>query len=600
MNRSSWGRGAALRAIALFAERKRTTALLVALISASAALDLTVPFITRHLIDGLVNYFKAPAGSAIPMLLGAAAAILVAGTLTRVVRSVYNYRLFRTVTEIEDEVRRSAFDNYLRLHALYHRNANSGQIIGRIDAGCAALFTILYDIAGQSLVPPLLTVSAVMVTLASRNPAIANAVLVPVPAYLLAVRRMTARIYDIEQRGCDSFEAVAKERYDVAGNVVTVKRFSQERAELGRQDGLQRYARSIQYRGDRLWVVVDNLQNFIATLGRVAVIVISGWLVIAGRSTVGEFFLLVSLAEMAYYPIAQLSVILPRLRRSVARAERLFGVIDDRAQVLDLPGAPPLPPMRAGIEFRDVWFRYEDSSRWALEGVGLYVPAGLTVALVGRSGSGKTTFVNLLLRMFDPQRGAVLVDGADIRDVTQESLRSQIAVVPQETDLFSRTIAENIGYGRPGATHDDIVEAARIAQAHDFIFQTEKGYDTVVGERGLKLSGGERQRIGIARAVLRDPRILILDEATSHLDSENERLIQQATARVVQGRTSFIVAHRLSTILHADLIVVFDQGRIEAVGTHTSLLETSPTYACLYTLFSDGEKQFRGTSFVPA
>ncbi len=600
MNSSSRRRGAAFRSIALFASRKRTAAFLLALISASAALDLAVPFITRHVIDELVAYFRSPAGTAVPMLLTAAAAILVAMLVTRAVRSVYQYRLFKTVAAIEDELRFKAFDNYLRLHALYHNNSNSGQIVGRIDAGCAAVFSILFDICGQSLVPPLVTICAVMISLVALNPWVALVVVLPAPVYLIAVRRMTARIYDIEQEGCERFEEVAKERYDVAGTVMTVKRFAQERAEVLRQQRLQDRAREVQFRGDRLWILVENLQNLSATVGRVAVVVLSGWMVLAGRHTVGDFVFMISLAEMAYGPVAQLSIILPNLRRSVARADRLFGVIDEEPAVYDRPGAVKLPPVRSGIEFRNVWFRYDECSRWALKGVNLFVPAGLTVALVGRSGSGKTTLTGLLLRMFDPQAGAILIDGLDIRDVAQDSLRGQIGIVPQEVGLFSRTVAENIEYGRPGASRQEIAAAARIAQAEEFIARTENGYETIVGERGVKLSGGERQRIGIARAVLRDPRILIMDEATSHLDTENERLIQEATDRLVSGRTSFIVAHRLSTILHADLIVVFNEGKIEATGTHTELLRTSSTYGRLYSLYREGRMSESETEVVPA
>ncbi len=564
--------------------------LLGAMVALAAGLDIAVPFITRRLIDGLVTTFNNPQSSGIGILVSCGFAILAATALTRGVRSFYNYGLFRTVAGIEDDLRHAAFDNYLRQHALYHRNANSGQIIGRIDAGSTAVFSVLYDICGQSLVPPIITITGVLISLASMNAWVALAVVLPIPVYLATVRRLTRRIYEIEQQGCEQFEAVGKERYDVAANAVTVKRFSQEQAELVRQRVLLERARRTQFRGDRLWIGVENLQNLISTVGRVAVIFLAGWLVFSKRATVGDFVLFVALSDMAYQPIAQLSILLPRMRRSVARAERLFDVLDDRPEVTDRPGAVELAPLETGIEFLDVWFRYDDASSWTVKGVNLAVPAGSTVALVGRSGSGKTTLTNLLMRMFDPQKGAILIDRLDIRDASQESLRRQVAVVPQETDLFSRTIAENIAYGRPDATQAEIEAAARLALAHEFIMRTEHGYQTVVGERGLKLSGGERQRIGIARAILRNPSILILDEATSHLDTESERLIQEATERVVKGRTSFIVAHRLSTILYADMIVVFHRGAIEAVGTHEELLETSATYRRLYALYSEDRR----------
>jgi ABC-type multidrug transport system fused ATPase/permease subunit len=576
-----------LRILRLFSTRKRVALFLAVLVSMAAAFDIAVPLITQRLIDTLVSYFKSPHGTVLPVLVTSAAGILVATAAGRAVRSLYTYKLFRTCTAIEDEVRFRAFENYLRLHVLYHHNANSGQIIGRIESGCGAVFGILFDIMGQNLIPPVVVFGGVLITLFSENAWIALTVMLPVPVYVLVVRRLTGRIYDIEQQGCEDFEVVSKERYDVAGNVVTVKKFSQERTEVRRQIALQNKARETQFRGERLWVVVENSQTLIATLGRVAVLIGSGWLVIAGRATVGQFVLFLTLSEMAYQPISQLSILFPRLRRSMAHADRLFGVLDEKSAVTDRPGARSLRPHCETIEFRDVWFRYGEDADWTLRGVNFTVPCGATVALVGRSGSGKTTLANLLLRMFDPQRGGIFIDGEDIRDVTQESLRAQIAVVPQEVDLFSRTVADNIAYGRPGASREEIEEAAAIAQAHDFILRTEHGYETLVGERGLKLSGGERQRIGIARAVLRDPRILVLDEATSHLDTESEHMIQQAAERVVKGRTSFIIAHRLSTILHADLIVVFDRGAVEAAGTHLELLESSPTYRRLYSFYED-------------
>jgi len=294
--------------------------------------------------------------------------------------------------------------------------------------------------------------------------------------------------------------------------------------------------------------------------------------------------LYVTLQNMAYTPLAQLAIVLPRFRRNKARAERLFAILDEPVHVTDKPDAIQLSPLSREVAFENVSFRYGPAFPWALKNISLRVPAGTTVALVGHSGSGKTTFINLLLRSFDPTDGSITIDGHDLRDVTQDSLRAQIAIVPQEVDLFSRTIAENIAYGSSNPARSAIEKAAKTALAHDFIMKTEEGYDTMVGERGIKLSGGERQRVGIARAIFRDPSILILDEATSHLDTESERLIQRATDALIKNRTSFIVAHRLSTVLHADLILVFSKGAIEAMGSHHDLLVKNKTYKHLYEL----------------
>ena len=287
---------------------------------------------------------------------------------------------------------------------------------------------------------------------------------------------------------------------------------------------------------------------------------------------------------MAYQPLANIGSLFTRMRRNMTRVERLFAVLDEPLHVTNAPNASILPLLQKQIEFKNVSFSYNNDAQYALKDINLIIPAGMTYALVGRSGSGKTTFINLLLRSYDPLKGNILIDGFNIRAVTQESLRSQIAVVPQEVDLFSRTVAENIAYGRGNIFKEQIENAAKTALAHDFILKLENGYNTVVGERGIKLSGGERQRIGIARAILRDPKILILDEATSHLDTESEQIITHATDALIKNRTSLIIAHRLSTVIHADKIIVFDKGVIEAIGTHAELLYTSATYNRLHSL----------------
>jgi ABC-type multidrug transport system fused ATPase/permease subunit len=492
--------------------------------------------------------------------------------------------IFKTVTRAEDKARHQAFEKYLYLHALFHHGSSSGQLIGRMDRGAIAIYVILYEIFGQNLVAPLITLIGVLAALAVKSPWMALVVFLPLPVYLLIVRRLTWRIYEIEQRVSDEYETVFKEAYDVASNVLTVKKFSQEDAETANHVRLLRQMRTTQYSAERLWGVIETTQTVIATIGRLGVILLGGYFVVTGRSTIGEFVLFITLQNMAYSPLAQLSNIFPRLRRNLSRAERIFGILDEPAHVTDKPDAKELPQLTKHIAFANVSFRYGPERQWALKNISLTIPAGRTIALVGRSGSGKTTLINLLLRSFDPTEGAIAIDGNDLRDVTQESLHRQIAVVPQEVDLFSRTIAENIAYGTPNPSREAIIAAAKTALAHDFIMKTEKGYDTLVGERGIKLSGGERQRVGIARAVFRDPKILILDEATSHLDTESERLIREATDTLVKNRTSFIIAHRFSTVLHADTILVFSHGEIEAMGTHDELLQKSPTYKRLYDL----------------
>lgn len=573
-----------LRIFKVFGTKRSEIMLLLVLIVAATGFDIMVPFVSQRLIDALITFLKQGGPAPIRILLLAVGAILGATVISKFLKSTYDYRLFTMVTTIEDTIKHRAFEKYLRLHILFHHRSSSGQIIGRIERGASSLYNILNEILGQSLLPPLIIFLGVLGTLIFKNIWIALAVFLPLPVYLVAILRITEKIYQIEKHANDQFEIVAKEAYDVAGNVLTVKKFSQEQAETEHQKKLQAQARETQYGAERLWKIIENIQTLIATVGRISVILVAGFLVVKGKSTVGEFVLYVTLQNMAYAPMTQLSSIFPRLRRNMARAERLFGILDEPILVADAPGAFPLPPHEHSIEFRNVSFGYGEGKRQALKNVSVSISAGATVALVGRSGSGKTTFINLLLRSFDPLQGSILIDGHDLRDIQCKSLLDQIAVVPQEVDLFSRTIYRNIAYGKPEVSREDVVRAAATALAHDFIMRAEQGYDTVVGERGIKLSGGERQRIGIARAVLRNPRILILDEATSHLDTESERLISEATNSLIKNRTTFIIAHRLSTILGADIILVFRGGEIEATGSHQELLKSSPTYKKLYTL----------------
>lgn len=582
------------RVIALTKAHKWMVVFLLALITVSQAMNIVVPFITRVLINALTAYITNRSALPWNTLAYSAIGILFATLASSATQSSYNYHLFKFVTKTEDRARHLAFEKYLQLHALFHHSASSGQIIGRIERGGTSIYAILNDIIGQNIVPAVIMFVGTFAVLLYMNPWIALAIVIPFPVYFFATKKISDRIYEIEQRTNDAFEMMSKELYDVAGNVLTVKKFSQEPVEMAHEKELSIQAREIQYEAERLWGLVENIQTAIATVGRVAVLALSAWFVLEGQATIGDFVLYVTLQGMAYQPLTQLSVLFPRMRRNATRVERLFTILDEPVMITDKANAIKLPPLHHEIKFKNVSFAYREGNDWALKGINLTVAEGTTVALVGRSGSGKTTFINLLLRSFDPQKGAILMDGADIRDVTQESLRRQIAVVPQEVDLFSRTVAENIAYGNPAATREDIEHAARTALAHDFIMKLEKGYETIVGERGIKLSGGERQRVGIARAVLRNPQILILDEATSHLDTESERLISRATKALIEHRTSFIIAHRLSTILHADVIAVFKDSRIEATGTHKELLKKSPTYKRLYELqFEDednGEK----------
>jgi ABC-type multidrug transport system fused ATPase/permease subunit len=566
------------------ARHGRTLAGLLVLILIAAGLDIAVPFLTREVIDNVVQALRSATGGSVRTLILAALAIFAATAITRLLRSFYNYRLFRTAAQCEDEVKNAAFANFLSLDTEYHSNVNTGEIVGALDRGGTAIFVVLYEVLGQNLVPPLLVAVGVLTSLTLKNPLIAAIVFLPLPAYLVIVGRLKHKMQKIELQVSRAFETVTSESYDIASNVRVVKKFSQERQEASTQRRLLRVARDKQFRGERTWAVIENVQTLIATAGRVGVIAVGGYLVLNHRCTLGDYVLFIALQDMVYGPISQLSIILPKMHRNLSRAERLFEILEQGRTVLDAPAAQQLRGAEHSVEFRNVSFTYPGAHRPALNNISFTVPAGAMVALIGPSGSGKSTLMHLLQRLYDPQQGSVCIDGLDLRQMQQSSLREHIAVIPQEIELFSRTIAQNIGYGLESVPRPQLEDAARMAQAHDFIEDCDHAYETHVGERGMRLSGGERQRIGIARAIVHDPKILILDEATSHLDNESERLIQLAFEDLMPGRTSFVIAHRLSTVRKADMVVVFKDGEIEAIGTHDELWSTSPTYQKLHGL----------------
>ncbi len=321
------------------------------------------------------------------------------------------------------------------------------------------------------------------------------------------------------------------------------------------------------------------ISEFLGITAVAVMIVFGASLVFRGELGGAQFIVYVGIFSQITRPVRAFADAFGAINQGIAAGERIFGLLDTPAGVVDRPDAMPLTEFRQGIEFRNVSFRYED--REIIKDVSFKIKKGETVALVGPSGGGKSTLSDLVPRFYDPQKGSVLIDGRDVRDYTMESIRARLGMVAQETVLFNDTIENNIRLGIPDASHEDVVRAAKIANAHNFITQTEEGYDTNIGDRGVKLSGGQRQRLSIARAVLKNPDILILDEATSALDTESEKLVQAALDHLLEGRTSIVIAHRLSTIRNADRIIVIDSGHIVEQGSHDTLIKKGGLYARL-------------------
>ena len=359
-----------------------------------------------------------------------------------------------------------------------------------------------------------------------------------------------------------------------------VKAYAQENAEIERFERENDRWLDLSVRSAQLQSTNEPLLFLIGNLGIVAIILYGGSQVINDQITIGGVIAFITYLGQLIDPVRRLGLIIPAVAIAGSAAERIFDILDTVSEVKDEPDAQPLGDIQGQVHFENVSFNY--GKRSVLKDIHFEILPGQTVALLGSTGSGKSSIINLIPRFYDPSAGRILVDGVDIRHVTIHSLRSQIGIVLQETTLFATTIRENIAFGCENATEEDIILAAKAAQAHQFIMESPDGYDTRVGERGTTLSGGQKQRLAIARALLMNPKILILDDATASVDTETEHLIQLALAQLVQGRTTFVIAHRLSTVRNADLVLVLDAGRIAAQGTHETLLSTSHIYRAIY------------------
>jgi subfamily B ATP-binding cassette protein MsbA len=412
--------------------------------------------------------------------------------------------------------------------------------------------------------------------------------LVVFPFVGIAVRSIGRRLYRINKRSQQKVAELNVLLHEVFSGTKIVKAFGREAHEVERFDRVNRGLLSLALKDHRTDEITDPLMEVLAAFGIMGALWYGGQQVIAGTMTPGDFFSFTAAVALLYGPVRQLSRIVNTVQQSTSSVERVFEIIDLPPAIADRPTAVVLDAFSESLVFDQVSFRHTDSDELTLRDISLTVARGEVVAFVGMSGAGKSTLMDLLPRFHDVSAGRITIDGHDLRDVTQASLRALIGIVTQETFLFSDSILYNIAYGRPGAPFEDVVRAARQAHAEEFIAGCPDGYQTLVGERGVRLSGGQRQRIAIARAFLKNPPILILDEATSDLDAESEFMIQQALAELMRGRTVLVIAHRLATVRNADRIVVVHEGRLAEVGRHDELLARDGLYRRLYALQMEG------------
>ncbi|MBA3327890.1 MAG: ABC transporter ATP-binding protein [Solirubrobacterales bacterium] len=515
-----------------------------------------------------------------------AAGIALAGLLRVALTVARRLIAGRVSLGVELDLRNRVYDHLLSLELGFFDGQQTGQLMSRATVDLQAVrFFLGYGLV--FILQAALTILFAGAAMFVIDPGLAAIALFPVPFVVWIAQRYGRRsrpaLQEVQQRIAE-LTADAEEN---VGGVRVVKAFAREERQFTRFHGSVDRVFDQSMISTRLRAFYNPLIGLLPQLGLAALLFLGGRAVIDGRLSLGEFTAFYTYLLALLAPMRSLGITLGMAQRATASGARLFELLDRQPRIVAAPGAPPLPEGSGRVELRGVSLRYDDASasssqlKPALRDVSLTVEAGTTLALVGATGSGKTTLVQLVSRLYDPTAGQVLVDGVDVRTVDHRALRSEIAVVTDDPFLFSASVHHNIAYsrgGRDGASREEVVAAARRAQAHEFIERLPDGYDTRVGERGLTLSGGQRQRIAIARALLGDPRILVLDDATSSVDASTEQAIKQALREVMAGRTTFVIAHRLSTIALADEIVVLDGGELLARGTHEELLQSSPFY----------------------
>ncbi len=542
-----------------------------------AALTGAYAWLVRPVLDGI--FIEKNEG----LLLVLPLALLGVAVLKALFSYGQTYLMNYVGTRVITDIRQELFQHLMRLPVGYHDSNTSGRLVSRVvnDVGLMAnaASSVLKDVFQNGL-----TFVAMLGVIVYQNWKLAGLSLIVIPLSAVTMVRMGKRLRQLATSGQERMGDMAAALQETLAGIRMVKAFGREQAEAERFKASNRAFLATTLKSHQVWSIGSSHMEVIGVVGIAAIIWYGGYLVIHDAMTPGAFFSFLTAMFMAYTPIRKLSGSNNVIQQALAAAERVYEVLDLKTEQDVDRGTVEADGVKRGLTFENVSLRYGSTAAPALTGISLSIVAGEVVALVGSSGSGKTTLVSLIPRFYQPTEGRILLDGLPLETYTLRSLRAHIGIVSQDIVLFDDTVRNNIAFGLTGAATPDVERAATLAYAHDFILRLPEGYDTVIGEGGVKLSGGERQRLAIARAILRDPPLLILDEATSALDTESERIVQLALSNLMKNRTTLVIAHRLSTIQNADRIVVLDRGAIAEIGSHEELLRQGGVYRRLHAM----------------